>query len=101
MALVARSLYVCLVLPAVSVLARPSVVWRSVETKSVLRDSQRLLSRAGRRERVVRLNGRVDCSGIGHLFLGEHVHIKGNALLRAEAGLAIGDNAHISRNVTI
>jgi maltose O-acetyltransferase len=47
------------------------------------------------------LNGRVRITGASRLTLGANVHIGDGAFIRAEGGLRIGDNTHISRNVVI
>lgn len=48
-----------------------------------------------------RLNGRIHVTGAENVYLGNNVHIGHNAWIRGEGGLIIGDNTHISRNVTI
>jgi maltose O-acetyltransferase len=49
----------------------------------------------------VRLHGRFYVSSPQRLFLEENVHINQNAFLRAEGGLRIGANTHISRNLVV
>lgn len=40
-------------------------------------------------------------SGAENLELGENVHINANSFIKAEGGIVIGDNTHISRNLTM
>ncbi|MCI0521459.1 MAG: hypothetical protein L0Z70_14530, partial [Chloroflexi bacterium] len=47
----------------------------------------------------VRIHGRFYVSGAKQLFIEDNVHINQNAFLRAEGGLHIGANTHISRNL--
>ena len=45
--------------------------------------------------------GRIALTGAANMRLGSNVHIGDGAFIRAEGGLSIGSNTHISRNVTI
>lgn len=63
--------------------------------------NMQFLSKVKSRGKIVRLNGRIFCSGAKHLELGENDPINNNAYFRAEGGLYIGDNAHFSRTLTI
>ncbi|MFC1712622.1 acyltransferase [Candidatus Poribacteria bacterium] len=47
------------------------------------------------------LHGKVTIVYPEHLSLGNNVHIGNNALIDALGGVTIGDNTHISRNLTI
>jgi len=49
----------------------------------------------------IRLNGLGVWTGAGCSVVGRNVHIGDNYFIRAEGGLSIGENTHISRNVTI
>ena len=48
-----------------------------------------------------RVGSRLVLTGARFLSLGNNVHIGDDAYIRAEGGLVIGDNTHISRRVTI
>lgn len=45
--------------------------------------------------------GRFKVTGANRIVLGDNVHIGDNAFIRAEGGLAIGSNTHISRNLVL
>lgn len=45
--------------------------------------------------------GRIHVTGAEHIVVGNNVHIGDNAFIRAEGGLTIGDNTHISRNLVL
>ena len=45
--------------------------------------------------------GPVQITGAEEMSMGNNVHIGGGAFIRAEGGLAIGDNTHISRNLVL
>lgn len=45
--------------------------------------------------------GTARVSGAENMALGRNVHIGDNAFIRAEGGLTIGDNTHISRNLVL
>ena len=47
------------------------------------------------------LKGPLRLSGADQLEIGENVHIGENAFIRADAGLTIGDNTRISRNLVL
>lgn len=49
----------------------------------------------------VRFNGVSRISGLENIEIGNNVHIGDHAYIRAEGGLFIGDNVHISRNLVI
>lgn len=49
----------------------------------------------------VMLHGKLTIHGSRNLSIGHNVHINEGAFLRAEGGLTIGDNCHISRNLVI
>ena len=49
----------------------------------------------------VRINGKIYVREPNKLILGNNVHIGEGCYFAAEGGLTIGDNTHISRNVTI
>ncbi len=49
----------------------------------------------------VRIHGPLRLSAPRRVRLGNNVHINANAFIRAEGGLSIGDNTHISRNLTL
>lgn len=49
----------------------------------------------------IEVKGRLTLTGGQWAAIGNNVHIGDNAYIRAEGGLVIGDNTHISRNVTI
>ena len=45
--------------------------------------------------------GAVHITGVEEMSLGRNVHSGGGAFIRAEGGLSIGDNTHISRNLVL
>lgn len=47
------------------------------------------------------LNGLIKITDKNNIKIGKNVHIGDNAFLRTEGGLTIGDNTHISRNLTV
>lgn len=49
----------------------------------------------------VRLHGRFTASALDMISLEDNVHINDNAFIRAEGGLRIGENTHISRNLVL
>ena len=49
----------------------------------------------------IEVEGALHLTGAKCAAIGNNVHIGDNAYIRAEGGLVIGDNTHISRNVTI
>lgn len=61
----------------------------------------RFLDRLRLSGKFVRLNGTFNVSGKFGIALGNNVHIENGAFFRAAGGLIIGDNAHVSRNVSI
>lgn len=63
--------------------------------------NKRLMSRFGSCGKGVGLYGRVSVSSAENIRLGNNVHIGNNAYIRAEGGLAVGDNTHISRNLVL
>lgn len=63
--------------------------------------NQALLRRAKACGKGVRLNGTMVITGIEECELGNNVHIGNNAFIRAQGGLKIGDNTHISRNLVL
>jgi maltose O-acetyltransferase len=48
-----------------------------------------------------RIHGRPTITGAMHARLGANVHLGTGAFIRAEGGLSIGDNTHISRNLVL
>ena len=63
--------------------------------------AQRLLNRLQSCGAGVRINGRIFISDPEFACIGNNVHIGENAWFVTRGGLTIGDNTHISRNVTI
>lgn len=51
--------------------------------------------------RGVRIYGPLRLSAPQKIHLGDNVHINAGAFIRAEGGLKIGDNTHISRNLVL
>lgn len=51
--------------------------------------------------RGVRIYGRFHVTAPKNLYLEDNVHINENAFIRAEGGLRIGANTHISRNLVV
>lgn len=49
----------------------------------------------------VRFNGVSKFTGLDKMEIGNNVHFAGSAYVRAEGGLVIGDNCHISRNFVL
>ena len=49
----------------------------------------------------VRIHGPFRLTSPHNFHVGNNVHINNNAFLRAEGGLIIGDNTHISRNLVV
>lgn len=45
--------------------------------------------------------GRLHVTGAENMVVGHNVHFGDNAFIRAEGGLVIGDNTHISRNLVL
>jgi len=64
-------------------------------------DAARLMDRLGSCGHGVRFGGSIRISAPEHAHIGHNVHIGDGAFFRAEGGLTIGDNAHISRNLVI
>lgn len=98
---VIRSLIFLLLDAIAFILVRLDFVGVYLQKKKIDYLNRQFLSKVKSRGKIVRLNGRIFCSGAKHLELGENVHINNNAYFRAEGGLYIGDNAHFSRNLTI
>lgn len=46
-------------------------------------------------------NGHIRVTGCEFIEIGDNVHIGDNAFIRGEGGLTIGENTHISRNLTL
>lgn len=63
--------------------------------------AEAVLKRVPLRGTGIRVNGRLTLTGADRAAIGNNVHIGDGAYIRAEGGLVIGDNTHISRNVTI
>jgi acetyltransferase-like isoleucine patch superfamily enzyme len=64
-------------------------------------ESAFLLSRAASVGAGCTVGARLQVDGPERLILGTNVHIGDGAFIKAGGGLRIGDNTHISRNVTI
>lgn len=63
--------------------------------------NRKLLARARSCGKGVILGGAVSITGIEKCDLGNNIHIGANAFIRAQGGLRIGDNTHISRNLVL
>lgn len=62
---------------------------------------ERMRANAKRCGEGLRINGSGTVTGLTDIELGGNIHIGKGFHIRGEGGLSIGDNAHISRNVTI
>lgn len=67
---------------------------QTIEGRSVLR-------RANSCGKGVGVWGRFHVTGAENMVVGDNVHFGDNAFIRAEGGLSIGDNTHISRNLVL
>lgn len=74
---------------------------RRAEAREHANELDMLRARMKRIGSGVTFNGRMRISSPEHIELGKNVHIGDNAFIRAEAGLRIGDNTHISRNLVL
>jgi maltose O-acetyltransferase len=72
-----------------------------VEQQAVESINRELLARAKSCGKGVVLGGPVSITGIEKCEFGNNVHIGINAFIRAQGGLKIGDNTHISRNLLL
>lgn len=65
------------------------------------RRNRQLVDRLGSAGRGVRFAGRSVITGAGNAHFGDNVHIGDGAYIRAEGGLEIGSNTHVSRNMVL
>jgi acetyltransferase-like isoleucine patch superfamily enzyme len=65
------------------------------------RRNRELVGRCAEVGHGVRLKGKIDLTGARKVRIGNNVHIGTGAFIRAEGGLVIGDNTHISRNLLL
>nr|WP_085065476.1 acyltransferase [Pseudoalteromonas sp. TB51] len=49
----------------------------------------------------VKINGKLIIHSANNCIIGKNVHIGGGGFIKAEGGLEIGDNTHISRNLVL
>ena len=76
--------------------------WISEAEQLARKETQaQLLSKARKCGKGVRINGSIAITGIESVEIGNNVHIGNCAHIRAEGGLTIGDNTHISRNFVL
>lgn len=84
-----------------ALLRRAFRVLTAIEVAGERAHSDHLLRRAKSCGPGTRIWGRASISGIQNVNLGKNVHIGAGAFIRAEGGLSIGDNTHISRNLLL
>jgi acetyltransferase-like isoleucine patch superfamily enzyme len=71
------------------------------EQRSIAAQNQAWMSRLKQCGTGLTVRGKVKVSGAQFIEIGENVHLGENAFIRAEGGLMIGDNTHISRNLVL
>ena len=79
-------------------------LWRIVrKLREALASSinRRIMLRLGACGKGVRLHGRIIIHCPKNVEIGDNVHIGDNAWIQGDGGLRIGDNCHISRNLTL
>jgi acetyltransferase-like isoleucine patch superfamily enzyme len=67
----------------------------------ICREQQCRVDKVPFRGEGVRLNGEITITGRRQVALGCNVHIGDGTYFNSEGGMAIGDNTHISRNVSV
>jgi acetyltransferase-like isoleucine patch superfamily enzyme len=76
--------------------------WENSKTKWISAYLQRYYyENIGKIGDDVRFNGINKFTGMDRIEIGNNVHFAGGAYVRAEGGLMIGDNCHISRNFVL
>lgn len=76
-------------------------LWDEILERAIAVRNRRLISRMGSCGEGVGLYGRVKITCPEKMKVGNNVHINDNAWIRAEGGVYIGDNTHISRNLVL
>lgn len=74
---------------------------KRIEQEELQQNNKKRLALLKRCGRGVGLWGPMHITGLGQIELGSNVHIGANAFIRAEGGLVVGDNTHISRNLVL
>ncbi len=74
---------------------------RNLHRRWVRLENRVHLAQISRKGHGVGIWGPVTITGHDRITLGANVHIGGGAFIRAEGGLEIGDNTHISRNLLL
>jgi acetyltransferase-like isoleucine patch superfamily enzyme len=78
-----------------------NAVAKRIEKYTNERRRKRLARRMKSMGNGVRVNGDIFFSGAEHAVIEDNVHIGEGAYIRAEGGLRIGANTHISRNLVV
>jgi len=78
-----------------------SSLMRGTQARAETVENRKLMSRMGAGGEGSCLRGPITITGVENMILSKNVHIGGGAFIRAEGGLTIGDNTHISRNLLL